>query len=177
METIIYNNFVDIPKKDGIFALLNVESCFACSEFLKEIKHYNKEYWTIVALSDDDIENMTEAEKLNPPVTRIYVNNKIEYEVAGVLYDKQMRELFRKAASLGLVNEKGQQIKTEQSFNVRQMKQRAIDVQCMQATEYLNIELLGKEVIAKKGQWIILYPDNHIEVLDPEPFERRFTHG
>jgi hypothetical protein len=174
METIVYENFKSIPNKTGIFALLNIESCFACNEYMKEIKQYNKNHWTIVALSDEDGDDLFEETGLKPPITRIYVNDRIEYEVGGVLYHKQIKDLFDRAATLGLVNDQGREIKAPQSFNVIEAKQRDIRVQAFQAQDFLNVELLGQEVIARKGQWIVLYPDNFIEVLDKEAYERRF---
>ena len=174
METILYSNFVNIPNKHGIYALLNIESCFACNEYMKEIKQYNKNHWTIVALSDEDGEELFTETKLKPPITRIYVNNRVEYEIGGVLFHTQIRELFNKAAEFQLVNEHGQELKTEKSFEVIEVKQKDITVQAFQANDFLNVELMGKDVIARKGQWIILYPDLFVEVIDAEDYSRRF---
>ena len=124
-------------------------------------------------MTESDVEELFQEINQKVPLTRIYLNNKIEYEVGGVLYHSQVKDLFAKAAEFGLVNENGKKIKSEQSFNVIQAKQKDINVQAFQASDFLNVELLGQEVIARKGQWIVLYPDNHIEVLDDTQFIRR----
>ncbi len=174
METLVYSNFKDLKGKNGIYAILDLDSCFACNEYMKEIKKYNKDHWTIIAMSEENTKEFIDTEGLKPPITRIYVNDKIEYEVEGILYPKQMNTLYEEASKHGLVNLSGKEIKTQRDFNVITSKQKHINVQAFQCKHYLNIELIGQEVIAKKNQWIVMYPDNHIEVLNDDAYMRRF---
>jgi hypothetical protein len=174
METLVYSNFKELKGKNGIYAILDLDSCFACNEYMKELKKYDKDHWTIVAMSEENTLEFIEEEGIKPPITRIYINDRVLYEVGGVLYPKQIATLYEEASKYGLVNLKGQKLKTQQDFNVIQATQKQVDIQAFKCNDYLNIDLLGQEVIARKNQWIVMYPDNHIEVLDDDAYMRRF---
>lgn len=174
METLVYNNFKELKGKNGIYAILDLDSCFTCNEYMKELKKYNKDHWTIIAMSEENTKEFIEEEGLKPPITRIYINDRVKYEIEGVLYSKQVSSLYEQASKYGLINLKGQKMQTQQDFNVISARQKDITIQAFKCIDYLNIDLLGQEVIARKNQWIVMYPDNHIEVLDNEDYERRF---
>lgn len=174
METLVYNNFKELKGKTGIYAILDLDSCFACNEYMKELKQYDKSHWTIIAMSEENALEFTKEEGLKPPITRIYVNDRVQYEIGGVLYPKQITHLYEEASKHGLMNVKGQEMKTQQNFNVISAQQKQVNIQAFRSNDYLNIDLLGQEVIAKQDQWIVMYPDNHIEVLSNDDYERRF---
>tara|TARA_R110001592_G_scaffold212344_5_gene464630 strand:+ start:257 stop:784 length:528 start_codon:yes stop_codon:yes gene_type:complete len=174
METLVYSNFKNLTNKNGIYAILDLDSCFACNEYMKELKKYDKEHWTIIAMSEEDTLDFIETEGLKPPITRIYVNDRVQYEVGGVLYPKQIITLYEEASKYGLMNVKGQEMKTPLDFNIITARHKSVNVQSFQCKDYMSIDLLGQEVVARKNQWIVMYPDNHIEVLDTEAYMRRF---
>lgn len=169
METVVYNNFVDMKNKNGVFAILDLDSCFACNQFMKEIKRYNKDNWTIIAMSEENTKEFFEETGLKPPITRFYLNDVIEYEVGGILYDTQIKELYDVIASYS----KGE-IKAPSDFDVRTAKQKPIEVQYFYTDKFLSLELIGQQITARKDEYIVLYPDNRIEVLTSIEFNRRF---
>tara|TARA_R110001592_G_C13078987_1_gene742476 strand:- start:408 stop:926 length:519 start_codon:yes stop_codon:yes gene_type:complete len=169
METIVYSNFVNMNHKNGVFAILDIESCFACNQYMKELKRYNKDTWTIIAMSEENTKEFFEDTGLRPPLTRFYVDDKIEYEIGGILYDTQVADLYQLIASYS----KGE-IPGTKDFNIQNAKTRSLKVQYFQTDKFLNLELLGQNITARKDEFIVLYPDNRIDVLTEIEFDRRF---
>lgn len=173
-ETIVYDNFKTLVNKTGVFVLLDMESCFACSEYMKELKKYNKDGWTIVAMTKESSVDLFNSENIKPPITRLYVNDKIEWEMLGILYHTQIKELYNKISTFQFKNGSNKPVLSDVDFNVFKARHKPIDVQCIKVNEFLNVELLGQEVIARNGEYIVLYPDNTIEVIGESKFERLY---
>jgi hypothetical protein len=173
-EVILYDNFKDIKNKHGVFALLDMESCMSCSQYLKDLKKYNTSDWTIVAMTKENSEEMFLEESLRPPVTRVYNNNSIIEEMRGILYSLQIKKLYNAISKIAN-NSYNKNIKVASTdFKIGLAKQKNITVQCFLVKQILDVELLGQKIIAREGQWIVMYDDNKIEVLNDEDFIRRF---
>ncbi len=170
METIVYKNFINMKHKNGVFAILDMESCFACNQYMKEIKRYNKDNWTIVAMSEENSKEFFESEELKPPITRFYVDDVIEYEIGGILYDTQIKELYEVISSYS-----NGELGMPKDLNIRTAKPKPIEVQYFKTDRFLSLELIGQPITARKNEYVVLYPDNKIEVLTEIEFDRRFT--
>lgn len=153
---IMYNDYLKMEQKQGVFALLDLDGCFICDSFLKEIKNYDISTWTIVALSEKIQDVVT-------PTTIVYDNNKIVYSKSGLLFAKQMREIFEFDK---------QEIVNNSVFVEATTKKQ--NVQAMFIKSDSNITLLGKPYELKMGQWLVLWEDNKVDVYDNREFESRF---
>ena len=169
METIVYNNFVKMNHKNGVFAILDMDSCFACNQYMKELKRFNKKGWTIVAMTDDNAKEFFDETGLRPPITRFYVDDHIEHEIGGILYDTQVADIYELIASYS-----NGEVKAPKDFNIRKAVTKTLNVQYFYTDKFLNLELLGQNVTARKNEYIVLYPDNVIDVLSELEFKRRF---
>jgi len=173
METIMYANYNELESKTGVFAFLDMETCFACSEYLKELKGKNLEYWTIVVMQEDEAKHFNEM-GFNLPLTRLYNNDKLEIEIAGVLFETQLLKLYNRISTLIGTNTNGLELSSLNDIKTGVATAKPMTVQYFKATEFINVELLGEEIIARKGQYVVMYKSTKIEVLDDEEFHRRF---
>lgn len=173
MEVLMYSGFEELKNKNGVFAFLEMETCFTCNEYLKELKSYNTGMWTIIVI-DKEVRKEFEKENLTIPLTRIYKDNKIVHEIGGILYSTQINKIFNKISLLFSENNKNQKILDLSKIKVEKAKTKIQEVQYFRVDEILNVEILGKEIIARKGDYVVLFPDSHIEVFKEKEFERFF---
>lgn len=169
-EVIIYSNFINIKNKTGVYCLVDMESCMSCSQYMKDLKKYNISDWTIVAMTEENSKKLFEDEGLKPPITRVYNNGSIVEEIRGILYSAQIKKIYNCLYSIIGSNNK---IST-MSFSTLSAKQKSINIQCFKVKKILDVEILGQKVLAREGQWIVMYDDNKLEVLDDIDFNRRF---
>jgi hypothetical protein len=170
----MYANYNALVNKTGVFVLLDMESCFACSEYMKELKQYNTDGWTLVAMTEEDSADLMSKEQLKTPVTRLYVNDSIEWEALGILYATQLKKLYNAISVLKQTNTNGIEKTSSTDFKIVPGSQKSLSVECFKVNEFLHIEILGQDVIAREGQWVVLYKDNHVQVFDDDEFNRRF---
>lgn len=173
-DTIMWREFKDMETKRGLFGFINGESCAACAEYLKQLKNLGslKSKMTIVLLMKPHMEEVLQTDGVSVPFTRIY-DGKDEpiWEVQGILYSTQLESLFRSWNKA----ETGEPIHTMDEFNVFSAKARPKEVKAFEAKSFLNIEIGGKNVIARQGQFVVWWPeDGGFEVLNPEEFGNRF---
>jgi hypothetical protein len=175
-EVIMYSNFKDMKNRHGVYALLDMESCVSCSQYMKDLKVYNISDWTIVAMTKENSEEFFEVEGLKPPITRVYNNDLIEEEIKGILYAAQIKKVYN-AFSKVVNSLNGQTNKTSsEDFEVVPAHQKMLFVQCFLVKRILDIEILGQRITARENQWVVMYEDNKIEVLDAIDFNRRFEY-
>lgn len=172
MNPLMYKNF-DPINQNGVFCFLNMESCFACSEYMKELAQYDTKNWTMVILGDDDSEDF-KSKGFTTPLTRIYVAGRIEHEVGGILYSSQVRDIYNKLASFSQVSSTGKPIAANTIPEVVVARHKQIEVSCLKATSFLSMNILGQDIEIRPNQYLVMYDDNKLEVLNEEDFNRRF---
>ena len=174
MDVILYENF-ELPIASGVYCFVNLEDCFACSEYIKELKKYDTTGWTVIGCTKEERVIIESDSSESFPITRLYVNNKIEYEISGILYFSQIQKLYNVISSFDLTNNNNLKITALNDYKIASTSQKTVNIQYFKVLDYLNVILLGKEIIAKKDQYVVMYPDGFIEVLSEEDFERRFN--
>lgn len=174
MDVILFENF-ELPVASGVYCFVNLEDCFACSEYIKELKKYDTTGWSVIGCTKEERELIEKDSSETFPITRLYVNNKIEYEISGILYFSQIQNLYKVISSFDLTNNNNLKITALNDYKIASASQKTVNIQYFKVLDYLNVILLGKEIIAKKDQYVVMYPDGFIEVLMEEDFERRFN--
>ena len=168
MQYLLYENIKDLPNLSGVYCYVMSDDCFVCSEFMKQLKMYDTKNWNAVVVSKEDREEL-KSMGLDVPLTRYYVNGKIEYEIQGILYPTQVRELYDVIQGNVMGNRKIPIPK----FKTCVPKPDELD--CFRATEFMNIDILGQNIEIRNGQWLVLHKDNKCEVINDEDFNRRYN--
>lgn len=156
---VTYSTYASMDDKNGVFAFLDLDTCFVCTEYLKELQKYDKSEWTIVACPQTILE-------LRTPTTIIFNNNKEVYRREGVLYSTQMREIYE------ILD--GNTDKMANLFTFTKAVTKSQEVQSMFFKSDANFKILGKEYNVKAGQWLVLWPDNKVDVYDNREYDNRF---
>ena len=174
VDQILWPEFKQIKNKVGLFGFINGESCTACTQYLKNLKNLGtlKTKMTLVLLMKNHMDEVLQKDGVSVPFTRIY-NGGAEpiWEVQGVLYSTQIESLYKAYKTL----KDGSSFRTMDEFKVYPAKSRVMDVQAFDVKEYLNINILGKTVVARPGQVVVLWrKTGFVEVLDGQDFDERF---
>lgn len=174
LEQIMWWDFKKIPYKHGLYGFINGETCAACSEYLKKLKDLGglKAQMTLVFLMKEHMQEVLSSDGVTVPFTRIYNGGEEPiWEKQGILYATQLESLFAAWKTI----DAGGKFHTMSEFDVFKAKTRVKEVQAFRANDYLNLDLAGRKVIAREGQFVVFWPDtNSFEVLNPEDFENRF---
>ena len=174
LKHIGYEEFKEINPKIGLFGFVNGEKCSACTEYLKNMKYLGnlKEKLTIIELSKHEQEVLKETKNITVPFTRIYDgSDEPIWEREGILYNSQFESLFRAYRSITT----HEPIHTMDDFKLFEARQKPMRVQAFEATEYINLDICGKYVVARSGQIVVYWPDTtDIKVMDKNEFSSKF---
>jgi len=165
---LLYENIKDNPHLNGVFCYLDLERCFPCSEFMKEIKMYDTKDWNLVVMDENGRKEL-QSMGLDVPLTRYFVNGKIEYEIQGILYPTQIRELY------DVIQGKVMGTRKTKIPDFRHCAPKNDVLDCFRATEFMGLDILGQHIEIRNGQWLVLHKDNKCEVMTDEDFNRRYN--
>ena len=173
-DTILWREFTAIKPKKGLFGFVNGESCAACEEYERRLKNLGslKSEMTLVLMMKPHQEEALAKDGVTVPFTRIYDGGEDPiWEVQGILYSTQLESLFR-AYKAVMENREFHSI---DEFEVFSATAKPNEVQCFEAKEFLNMEISGRRVIARQGQFVVFWPETRsFEVLNPDEFADRF---
>lgn len=94
MNRITKKEFESINRPlNGVFVFLMEKGCGLCKIYLEELNKYGCD-WTIVELDIEDEEWALTQLISNFPITRIMFDDMIVMEKSGVLFPKQIREVY-----------------------------------------------------------------------------------
>lgn len=96
IKIIDYELFDEVINSDSNnIIIFTKKKCGACDLYLKSLTNYNTTNFYIIEL-DDDILFWRRYAKLKCffPTTRVYNNGNILYENRGILYKKQIKEMY-----------------------------------------------------------------------------------
>lgn len=174
-DQILWPEFKAIKNKHGLYGFINGESCAACTEYLKALRNIGslKNKMVLVLLMKEHQEELLKADGVTVPLTRIYSGG-LEpiWEKEGVLYSTQIESLYKAYRTLGT----GKSFHTMDEFDVFKAVAKPSEVQAFVAKDYISLELLGKQVIARPNQVVVLHSSTGaIEVLDQTEFDSRYS--
>lgn len=174
VDQILWPEFKQIKDKVGLFGFINGESCAACTQYLKNLKNLGtlKSRMTLVLLMKPHMDEVLHADGVTVPFTRIYNGgNEPIWEVQGVLYSTQIESLYKAYKTLS----DGTNHHTMDEFKVFQAKSKVMDVQAFQVKEFVNMDIMGKTVVARPGQYVVFWRHSGaVDVLDETEFDSRF---
>ena len=173
-DTITYGEFEKMKPKVGLYGFVNAEHCSSCSEYLKNMKYLGslKKELTVVYLFKENQAKVKEQFNITVPFTRIYDGTEDPiWEREGILYNAQFESLFKAYKSIRT----HEPIHTMEEFKLFEAKQKPLKVQVFEATEYINLDICGKHIVAREGQMVVYWPNTtDIKVMDKEEFSSKF---
>ena len=173
-DQILWPEFKELKNKYGLFGFINGESCAACTEYLKNLRNLGslKSKMTLVLLMKPHMQEVLSTDGVSVPFTRVYGGgDEPIWEMEGVLYSTQMESLYRAYRTLG----EGGSHHSMSEFDIFKATAKPESVQAFEVKEYINLEILGKRVIGRPGQTVVLHPSGVLEVLETAEFDRRYS--
>ena len=173
-DQILFSEFEKLENKVGLFGFINGETCSACTQYLKQLKNLGdlRRELTLVLMMKHHMQKVLESDGVSVPFTRVYNGGQEPiWEVSGVLYSTQIESLYKAYKTLS----DGTSFHTMDEFEVYKAKAKPLDVQAFDVKSYVNLRLLGKTVIARPGQVVVLWKDSgRLNVLDGPDFDAMF---
>lgn len=160
-----YSDFLN-STSDGIYSFLELEHCFACNEYLKELKHIDTKTWTMVVLGDEEKKDFIKT-GASVPLTRLYVGGEIQYEHSGILYSKQVRDLY---SAVETFVDGGKILVPD----IVLAKPKNTNISCFQSKNGFSFTMFGKNIVLHQNEWLVIHDDNKLEILSEEDFDRRY---
>lgn len=97
-----FTAFLHEENKNGVYVFTS-DACELCSEFERNLTQYDTSAFTIVEITTIDVagfSNMFGVE--NFPYTVVFIDDKIEFRKPGVLFQKQLTEIFNFLKTKGI---------------------------------------------------------------------------